>query len=96
MPGIRVYTGARHTFASQYVRIEGNPVFVLASDNCYLYRNLQTRTAIPTFEAADRDSNLKALDRMAALAGAPERVIPGHDPLVFTRFPTKGRIARIK
>jgi glyoxylase-like metal-dependent hydrolase (beta-lactamase superfamily II) len=96
IPGIRVFTGARHTAASQYIRIEGNPVFVLASDNCYLYRNLETRTAIPTFEAADRDSNLKALDRMAALAGAPERVIPGHDPLVFSRFPSQGRIARIK
>jgi glyoxylase-like metal-dependent hydrolase (beta-lactamase superfamily II) len=96
IPGIRVFTGARHTFASQYIRVEGNPVFVLASDNCYLYRNIETRTAIPTFEAADRDSNLKALDRMAALAGAPERVIPGHDPLVFSRFPTKGRVAKIK
>ncbi|MGB9004844.1 MAG: N-acyl homoserine lactonase family protein [Candidatus Aminicenantales bacterium] len=96
IPGIRVFTGARHTAASQYVRIQGNPVFVLASDNCYLYRNLETRTAIPTFEAADRDSNLKALDRMAVLAGAPERVVPGHDPLVFSRFPTKGRLAKIK
>ena len=35
-PGIRAYTGARHTYASQYIRVEGNPTFVLASDNCYL------------------------------------------------------------
>ncbi|MGB8951259.1 MAG: N-acyl homoserine lactonase family protein [Candidatus Aminicenantales bacterium] len=96
IPGIRVFTGARHTAASQYIRVDGNPVFVLASDNCYLYRNLETRTAIPTFEAGDRDSNLKALDRMVTLAGAPERVVPGHDPRVFTRFPTKDRIAKIK
>jgi glyoxylase-like metal-dependent hydrolase (beta-lactamase superfamily II) len=39
-PGIRAYTGARHTYASQYLRVEGNPPFVLASDNVYLYRNL--------------------------------------------------------
>src|SRR5881394_2879418 len=45
LPGIRVYTGARHTFASQYIRVEGNPSFVLASDNCYLYRNLAERKA---------------------------------------------------
>src|ERR1700738_1413992 len=32
-PGIRAYTGARHTFASQYIRVEGSPNFVLASDN---------------------------------------------------------------
>src|SRR5437763_1623797 len=34
LPGIRVYTGARHTYASQYLRIEGHPTFVLASANC--------------------------------------------------------------
>lgn len=95
-PGIRVFTGARHTYASQYVRVEGNPSYVLASDNCYLYRNLESNTPIPTFEVADRQANVKALARMVTLAGAPERVVPGHDPLVFTRFPTKGRIARIK
>lgn len=96
LPGIRVFTGARHTYASQYVRIEGNPSYVLASDNCYLYRNLETKTPIPTFEAADHEANVRALERMVSLAGAPERVIPGHDPLLFSRFPTKGRIAKIK
>ncbi len=96
LPGIRVFTGARHTYASQYVRVDGNPCYVLASDNCYLFRNLETRTAIPTFEAGDRDGNLKALDRMVTLAGARDRVIPGHDPQVFTRFPAQGRIAKIK
>jgi glyoxylase-like metal-dependent hydrolase (beta-lactamase superfamily II) len=30
LPGLRVYTGARHTFASQYVRVDGDPPFVLA------------------------------------------------------------------
>lgn len=96
LPGIRVFTGARHTFASQYILVEGTPNVVLASDNCYLFRNLETNTPIPTFEAADRAGNVKALARMVSLAGAPERVIPGHDPLVFTRFPTSGRIAKIR
>ncbi len=96
LPGIRVYTGARHTYASQYLRIEGQPPFVLASDNCYLYRNLETQTAIPTFEAADQESNLKELERMIRLAGSRDRVIPGHDPLVFERYPAKGRVAIIK
>ncbi|GEM_PF-4488275 len=40
--------------------------------------------------------NLEALDRMIDLAGARERVVPGHDPLIFSRFPSKGRIARIR
>ena len=34
LPGIRAYTGARHTFASQYIRVGGKEPFVLASDNC--------------------------------------------------------------
>jgi glyoxylase-like metal-dependent hydrolase (beta-lactamase superfamily II) len=96
LPGIRVYTGARHTFASQYIRIEGVPVFVLASDNCYLYRNIETRAPIPTFDPQDRDANLQAFDRMIVLAGARERVIPGHDILQFVRFPGQDRIAKIK
>ena len=59
-------------------------------------RTIETKTAIPTFEAADREGNLKALDRMVLLAGASDRVIPGHNPLIFSRFSTKGRIAKIK
>src|SRR5713226_597889 len=48
LPGIRAYTGARHTYASQYIRVEGTPTFVLASDNCYLYRNLAEHKASAT------------------------------------------------
>ncbi len=96
LPGIRVFTGARHTYASQFLLVEGTPNFLLASDNCYLYRNLETKTPIPTFSPADRAGNVQALERMLKLAGSPDSVIPGHDPLVFTRFPTDGRIAKIK
>ena len=95
LPGIRAYTGARHTYASQYILVEGAEPFVLASDNCYLFRNLETRTAGATFLPEDRAGNEAALDRMVRLAGAPERVVPGHDPLQFQRFPTRGRVALI-
>src|SRR5262245_13830775 len=58
LPGIRVYTGGRHTYASQYIRVEGSPSFVLTSDNCYLYRNLETRAPIgQTFAPEDRAAN---------------------------------------
>jgi glyoxylase-like metal-dependent hydrolase (beta-lactamase superfamily II) len=95
-PGIRAYTGARHTYASQYLRVEGNPPFVLASDNCYLWRNLTEHKASATFSEADQPANIKNQARMIELAGSPERVIPGHDALQFQKFPTQGRIARIK
>jgi glyoxylase-like metal-dependent hydrolase (beta-lactamase superfamily II) len=96
LPGIRAYTGARHTFASQYIRVEGDPSFVLASDNCYLYRNLAEHKASATFSEADQPGNIKNQERMIALAGSADRVVPGHDPRQFERFPTQGRIARIR
>jgi glyoxylase-like metal-dependent hydrolase (beta-lactamase superfamily II) len=95
-PGIRAYTGARHTYASQYLRVDGNPPFVLASDNSYLWRNLQERKASATFSEADHAANIKNQARMIELAGSIDRVIPGHDALQFKKFPTEGRIARIK
>ena len=95
-PGIRAYTGARHTFASQYLRVDGNPRFVLASDNCYLYRNLAEHKASATFSEADQAANLKNQARMIELAGSADRVVPGHDMLQFQKFPTEGRIAKIR
>ena len=95
-PGIRAYTGARHTYDSQYLRVEGNPTFVLASDNCYLYRNLSSHMASATFTNADQAANIAAQSRMIELAGSPDRVVPGHDILQFQKFPTDGRVATIK
>lgn len=95
-PGIRAYTGGRHTYASQYLLIGGHPPFVLASDNIYLWRNLSERKASGVFSEADVPANIKNQARMSELAGSPDRVIPGHDALQFQKFPTQGRIARLK
>jgi glyoxylase-like metal-dependent hydrolase (beta-lactamase superfamily II) len=96
LPGIRAYTGARHTFASQYIRVDGAAPFILASDNCYLYRNLAEHKASATFSEADRPANIRNQTRMIELAGSADRVVPGHDAKQFDRFPTQGRIARIQ
>lgn len=96
LPGIRAYTGARHTYASQYIRVEGQPVFVLASDNCYLYENLKSHRAGATFLPTDAPGNIAAQQRMIELAGSAERVVPGHDPEQFKHFPTVGRVAHIR
>jgi glyoxylase-like metal-dependent hydrolase (beta-lactamase superfamily II) len=95
-PGIRSYTGARHTFASQYLRIDGSPPFILASDNVYLYRNLLEHRASATFSEADYPANIKNQERMIAFAGSVNRVIPGHDALQFQKYSTQGRVAKIK
>jgi glyoxylase-like metal-dependent hydrolase (beta-lactamase superfamily II) len=83
--GIRVHTGGRHTFASQYVTVRTpRGTVVLASDNMYLYENLDR--GVPIAQTLDPAANLRAQKRMTALAGSPSLVIPGHDPLVFERF----------
>jgi glyoxylase-like metal-dependent hydrolase (beta-lactamase superfamily II) len=96
LPGVRVYTGGRHTYAAQYLLVEGSPRFVLASDNTYLYRNLETHMASATFSDADHAANIKNQARMIQLAGSIDRVIPGHDALQFQKYPTHGRIAFLK
>ena len=88
IPGIRVFVGSRHTFASQYLLIEGKLPFVLASDNVYFYRNLAEHKASATFSDADHPANIKAQQRMIEMAGSVDRVVPGHDALQFQKFPT--------
>ncbi len=96
LPGLTVYTGGKHTFASQYVGVRtAAGVVVLASDNAYLYENLATRT--PIAQTLDSASNRRAQERMFTLAGSPRLVVPGHDAAVFVRFPTPGNgVARIR
>ncbi len=95
-PGIRAYTGSRHTYASQYLCVTGHPTFVLASDNVYFYLGLAKHLASATFNDADHAANIAQQTRMIQLAGSPDRVVPGHDMLQFRKFPTQGRVAKIK
>jgi glyoxylase-like metal-dependent hydrolase (beta-lactamase superfamily II) len=96
IPGIRAFTGSRHTFASQFLQIVGSPNYVLASDNVYLYRNLMEHKASATFSDADHAANIRNQQRMIQLAGSVDRVVPGHDAAQFQKFPTAGRVAKIK
>jgi glyoxylase-like metal-dependent hydrolase (beta-lactamase superfamily II) len=89
LPGISVYTGGKHTFQSQFVSVRtAAGVVILASDNAYLYENLEKK--LPIAQTLDAASNLAAQARMFQLAASPKFVIPGHDPAVFERFPTPG------
>lgn len=96
MPGIRVYTGGKHTFASQFATVNTTSgTVVIASDNMYLYENLAKK--LPIAQTLDRESNLRAQARMATLASELRLIVPGHDPEVFTRFTTPGDgVARIR
>ena len=86
IPGIRCYTGGKHTWASQYVGVQtagGTAVFT--SDNVYLYENLEKQA--PIAQTLDAASNLRAQERIRKLASDPALIVPGHDPAVFERYP---------
>jgi glyoxylase-like metal-dependent hydrolase (beta-lactamase superfamily II) len=89
LPGIRVYTGGRHTFASQYVGVNTKRGrMIIASDNVYLYENLDKH--VPIAQTLDAKANLAAQDRMKQLAAKHQMIIPGHDPEVFATYPKPG------
>ncbi|HYM24471.1 MAG TPA: N-acyl homoserine lactonase family protein [Vicinamibacterales bacterium] len=95
--GVTFGIGGRHTWQSQFVTATTpkNTVVVLASDNMYLYENLDTHR--PIAQTLDAESNLRTQDRMKSLASEVRLLIPGHDPSVFDRFPkVADRIVRIE
>jgi glyoxylase-like metal-dependent hydrolase (beta-lactamase superfamily II) len=86
LPGIRIFTGSKHTFESQYVVIDAynDKKIILASDNAKYYYNLDSLLPIPaTYDPQGYINNLK---RMKTLMHSGNPVVPGHDPLVFKKF----------
>src|SRR5690242_9240317 len=96
LPGIACFTGGKHTYQSQYVSVStAKGTVVLASDNMYLYENLEKH--VPIAQTLDADSNLRAQDRMKQIASNPRLIVPGHDPAVFTKFAlVEPRVAKIE
>lgn len=89
VPGVTVYTGGKHTYASQFVAVRsGAGTVVLASDNIYLYENLERH--LPLSLTLDPDADLRVQERVQRLASSPRLIVPGHDPAVFDRFPQPG------
>lgn len=86
LPGIKVFTGSKHTFESQYAAVgEGNDKVILASDNAWFYYNIEHELPIPiTFDTSAYTANLKRMKKMVIQT---DHIIPGHDPLVFSKFP---------
>jgi glyoxylase-like metal-dependent hydrolase (beta-lactamase superfamily II) len=86
LSGIGFGVGGKHTWQSQFVTVQlRERVAVVASDNMYLYENLDAHA--PIAQTLDAASNLRAQDRMRSIASEPRLLVPGHDPAVFTRFP---------
>ncbi len=85
-PGLTTHLIGGHTMGLQCVRVETarGPV-VLASDAAHLYANMERALPYPVvFNVADMMAGHQTLLR---LAGGPDRIVPGHDPLVMARYP---------
>ena len=98
IPGIKVYTGSRHTFNSQYVLVKtGADKTILASDNIWIYYNLEHLRSAPTYGTFDTTAYVKSMQRMKTLVSDVKYIIPGHDPKVFSIFPAvKEGVATIR
>ena len=85
-PGVSVHYIGGHTMGIQCVRVKTRKGWVvLASDVSHFYENYQARSPFPiVYNVADM---LKGFERLETLAEKGGIVLPGHDPLVLTRFP---------
>lgn len=88
IPGIKVFTGSRHTYNSQYVLVEtGTNKIVLASDNIWIYYSLQHMVPASDGGTLDPAGYIKAMQRMKTMVSDVKFIIPGHDAAVFSVFP---------
>lgn len=96
LPGIRVFTGSRHTFGSQHLLVRAADADVmLASDDAWFYYNLDHAISIPlTFDTTAYATQLK---RMKAQVPQRDLIVPGHDTQVLSRYPSVAKgIVRIR
>jgi glyoxylase-like metal-dependent hydrolase (beta-lactamase superfamily II) len=85
-PGVTLHRVGGHSDGLQVVRVETarGPV-VLASDASHYYGNMHRRMPFPIiYNVGDM---IEGWDIAARLAGDPDRVIPGHDPIVTEIYP---------
>jgi len=82
-PGIKVQYVGGHTPGSMAVLVDTKGGRVcLCSDNCFLYRNIEENTPI------ELCYNLfESMEFLEKLPGLADTFIPGHDPLLYERYP---------
>ena len=88
IPGIKVFTGSRHTFNSQFVLVEtGANKVLLASDNIWVYYSLEHLMPASQGGTFDPTAYVNSMRRMKTLVTDPKYIIPGHDSKIFSIFP---------
>jgi glyoxylase-like metal-dependent hydrolase (beta-lactamase superfamily II) len=85
-PGITVHHVGGHTDGLQVMRVKTERGWVvLAADASHFYANFEQMRAYPTvYNVGDM---LEGFATVRRLATSLQHVVPGHDPLVFQRYP---------
>jgi glyoxylase-like metal-dependent hydrolase (beta-lactamase superfamily II) len=85
-PGISLHHIGGHTPGVQSVRVHTQRGWVmLASDATHYYEHMEQGRCFTTmYNLGDA---LEGYDTLRRLAESPQHIIPGHDPLVMTRYP---------
>jgi glyoxylase-like metal-dependent hydrolase (beta-lactamase superfamily II) len=84
-PGLSVHHLGGHTDGLQVVRVRTAAGWmVLASDATHYYENFESGRPFPI--VFDVDAMVEGFATLRRLADRPELVVPGHDPLVLSRF----------
>jgi len=99
VPGVSVHLIGGHSKGLQCVRVKTRRGHVvLAADAAHLYAHIDSGRVFPiTYDIAEVLEGYATLQRLAT---SPRHVVPGHDPLVLTRYPAakpglEGWIARL-
>ncbi len=85
-PGLSVHFIGGHTMGLQSLCVRTRRGWlVLAADAAHLYANIeQQRPYITVYDVGEMMEGHRTLQR---LASSPAHIIPGHDPLVMSRYP---------
>jgi glyoxylase-like metal-dependent hydrolase (beta-lactamase superfamily II) len=86
-PNVSLHRIGGHTHGLQCVRVMTRRGWlVLASDASHYYEHMETNRCFPTsFHLGEMVEGYTTLN---ALAESPRHIIPGHDPLVMSRYPS--------
>ncbi len=86
LPGISVHLIGGHSGGLQVVRVQTeNGPLVIASDAAHFYDTLIEQN--PFTVIVNLAEMVEGWDKIFELGAPPERVVPGHDPLVADLYP---------
>jgi len=86
VPGVTLHLVGGHSGGLQVVRVPtARGHVVLASDAAHFWANIRTRNPFPL--VADVAEMAEGWRICEELSDGPDHIIPGHDPLVLSRFP---------